>query len=123
MKRFRLKLWEWMIIGAVIAGLFGIAWALEDEQITVSSTVKTLTAAKYAGAQKAVMYVETNDIRVTLDGTTTPTSAGVGLLIKKDVLYTDLLSSYSAIVNFKAVRNSSTDAKITISYQKGTRIP
>jgi len=118
----KLKKREWLIIAIVIVALFGIAWAV-DEQITVSYTPKTLTAGSYAGASSAILYVETNDIRVTLDGATVPTSAGVGLLIKKDTLYTDLLTSMSAIKNFKAVRNSASDAKITVSYQSGTRIP
>ena len=118
----KLKKMEWLIIAMVIVTLFGIAWAV-DEQITITYPAKTLTAASYAGASSAILYVETNDIRVILDGVTVPTSAGVGLLIKKDTLYTDLLTSMTAIKNFKAVRNTSTDAKITVSYRSGTRLP
>ncbi len=118
----KLKKWEWMIVIAIMALLFGIAWALEDEKITVSYTTKTLTAAKYTGATSAVFSLEGNDIRITLDGITTPTSAGVGILVKKDTTYSNILSSKTAIENFKAVRASGTDATINISYQHGTRI-
>jgi len=111
----KLKKWEWLIIAGVIAICFGIAWAV-DEQITVSFTPKVLTAGSYTTANKAILYVETNDIRVTMDGVTVPTSAGVGLLIKKDTLYYDLLTTNKAIKNFKAVRASNTDAKLTLSY-------
>jgi hypothetical protein len=121
--KMKLKKSEWVIIGLAIILLFGIAWALEDEKITVSSTVKTLTAAKYTGASSAIFSLEGNDIRVTLDGVTTPTSAGVGILIKKDLSYSNILTSKTAIENFKAVRASGTDATINISYQRGTRIP
>lgn len=112
----RLKKWEWLIIAGVIAVCFGIAWAV-DEQLTIGFPSKTLTAASYTTANRAILYVETNDIRVTMDGVSVPTSAGVGLLIKKDAIYYDLLTTNKAIKNFKAVRASGSDAKITLSYQ------
>jgi hypothetical protein len=119
----KLKKWEWLIIVGVITILFGIARALEDEKITISSTVKTLTAAKYANAMNAIFTLEGNSIRVTLDGTTTPTSAGIGMLLTTGTVYNNILTSKSAIENFKAVRASGTDATMNISYQRGTRLP
>jgi hypothetical protein len=120
----KLKKWEWLIIAGVITILFGVAWALEDEQITVSSTAKTLTAAKYSGATSAIFMTEGNKIRITLDGVTTPTSAGVGILLNSMTIYSDILTSKTAIENFKAVRASGTDATMNISYQRApTRIP
>lgn len=111
----KLKRIEWLIILLAIAALFGIAYAA-DEMLTVSSTVKTLTAADYAGATSAILSVETNDIRVTLDGVTVPTSAGVGIKLAKDAVYYNILTSKTAIENFKAVRASGTDATIHVSY-------
>jgi len=118
----KLKKWEWLIIAGVLAICFGIAWALEDEKITVSFTTKTLTAANYSGALSAIFSVEGNDIKITLDGVTIPTSGGTGIIVKKDAVYSNILTSKTAIENFKAVRASGTDATINISYQRGTRI-
>ena len=117
----KLKRWEWLIIIGVVLTLFGIAWAV-DEKLTVSSTTVTLTSSKYANATSAILSVEGNDIKITLDGVTIPTSAGVGVVIKKDAVYSNILTSKAAIQNFKAVRASSTDATINISYQWATRI-
>jgi hypothetical protein len=117
----KLKRWEWMIIVGVILTLFGIAYAV-DEKLTVSSTTITLTSSKYANATSAIFSVEGNDIKITLDGVTTPTSAGVGIVIKKDAVYANILTSKVAIQNFKAVRASATDATINVSYQWPQRI-
>jgi hypothetical protein len=115
----RLKIWEWLIIVGVIISLFGLAYAL-DEALTVSSTAVTLTAGNYVNARAAIIAVEGNDIRFTLDGVSVPTSgtAGVGIKLYKDVIYCNILTSNAKIKNFKAVRESATaDATIHISYQ------
>lgn len=110
----KLKRWEWLILAGVIVALFGVAWAA-DEAITVSHTAKTLTAAEYGGASWAMMVATTNGFRFTLDGVSTPTSAGVGILWPKDTPLT--LSSRKHVVNFKAVRADATgDAILNATY-------
>jgi hypothetical protein len=118
----KLKKREWLIIVGVLLTLFGIAYAV-DEKLTISSTTVTLTSSKYANMTNAIFSVEGNDIKITLDGVTIPTSAGTGIIIKKDAVYANILTSKTAIENFKAVRASGTDATINISYQRGTRLP
>jgi len=117
----KLKRWEWLIIAGLIAVMFGIAYAV-DEKITVSYTAKSLTAASYTNATRAIISVSGNDIKFTTDGVTVPTSGGVGVVLKKDLVYTDILISNTAIKNFKAVRASDTDAVINISYQWPQRL-
>ena len=112
----KLKKWEWLIIAVIVIGMVGIGIAL-DEALTVSSTAVSLTAASYVNATRAIISVETNDIRFTLDGVTLPTSGGVGIKLPKDAVYPDILTSKAAIKNFKAVRASATDATIHVTYQ------
>jgi hypothetical protein len=113
----RLKKWEWLIIAGLIVALLGTAYAL-DEKLTVSYTAVSLTASKYVNAQAAILSIEGNAIRFTLDGVTTPTSAGVGILLPKDAIYDNILTSNTDIKNFKAVRASSDgDATINITYK------
>lgn len=109
----KLKKWEWGIIGLFLLGLIGVAWAI-DESITVSYTAKTLTAADYAQFQHALIRTETNSIRFTLDGITTPTSAGVG--IKLEIGESLYLPNQDLITKFKAIRSSATDATLKCAY-------
>lgn len=86
-------------------------------QLAVSSTAVDLADAtggipKFAG--RAVITVETDTVRWTDDGVTTPT-ATVGMPAAKDTTFE--LPSAEAIANFKAIRVT-TDAKINIAYYK-----
>ena len=110
----KLKRWEWLIIIIVIFTLFGIAWAL-DETITVSYTPIGLTSTKYLIHRNALIYVEGNAIRFTLDGVAVPTSGGIG--IKLDVGQNLNLITRGQISKFKAVRDSATaNATLQVTY-------
>jgi len=114
-RKFSLKWFEVAILASIlIAGLAYGQWAYES--ITVSYTVKTLTAATYgAGVQRAFITVDGNDIRFTTDGVATPTSAGVGhkFLTTSEGRW---LNKYE-LKKFKAVRaSSSADAVLKITY-------
>lgn len=92
------------------------------ETLTVSNSVKTLTAATYVSkpttaaptrsAQFATISVESNPLRYRLDGTDPDASTG-HLLAAGDVLF---LSSYDDIANFKAIRQGGSDSTIMVSY-------
>ena len=109
----KLKHIEWALIIGIVLALIGIAWAI-DESVTVSTTSKALTAASYKQFQKAMITVETNAIRFTLDGITTPTSAGVG--IKLNVGENLFLPNQDLISKFRAIRSSATDATLKVTY-------
>ncbi len=113
-KLFNLRWWEILILSPIIFA--GLAYAqFAYESITVSSTVKTLTAATYGAALKAFVTCDGNDIRFTLDGVTTPTSAGVGhkFLTTSEGKW---LNKYE-IKKFKCVRASgSADAVLKVTY-------
>ena len=109
----KLKKFEYTLIASILLFLIGIAWAI-DESVTVSFTSKGLTAANYSQFQKAMITVETNAIRFTLDGITTPTSAGVG--IKLNVGENLFLPNQDLISKFRAVRSSATDATLKVTY-------
>ncbi len=109
----KLKKTEWGIIFFALFCLIGIAYAI-DESVTVSYTAKTLTLANYTQFQRALIRTETNSIRFTLDGITTPTSAGVG--IKLEIGESLNLPNQDLIIKFKAVRSSSTDAALKVTY-------
>lgn len=92
------------------------------EAITVSSAVKTLTEATYnpatsnedsPRAKRALITVETDQIRYTYNGTT-PTSSIGHLLSAGDVLS---LNGYGNIKRFKAIRVT-TDASIKVTYER-----
>jgi len=119
----KLKKWEWLIIAGVIAICFGIAWAV-DEAVTVSFTAVGPTASKCTNASKAILYIETADVWATFDGVTTPTSAGVGIRLSKETIYTDILTSNTDITNLKMVRSSGgVDAKAHLAYKWATSLP
>jgi hypothetical protein len=81
------------------------------EQISVSTVVKTLTVP--AGAVRASVNVESQDIRARDDGTAP--DASTGMLIKANVNF-EIIGS-AALAAFKAIRASS-DAKLNVSYYK-----
>jgi hypothetical protein len=114
-KKSFLKWWEVLILSPIIfAGLAYGQYAYES--LTVSSTVKTLTAATYGeGIQRAFITVDGNDIRYTLDGVTVPTSAGVGhkFLTTSEGRW---LNKYE-VKKFQAVRASGDgDAILKVTY-------
>ncbi len=82
------------------------------EQVTVADTAKTLTAATYGLTKRAVITVETAQIRFRTDGTA-PTAA-VGHLL--DAGDTVILESAEDIANFKAIRTGTVSAVINASY-------
>jgi len=90
------------------------------EQLTVSNTVKQLTAAifqpqTYMKARKAMITVDDAAIRFTTDGSTPTTlighSSGSGDVIS--------LESADEIRHFKAIRSTGTDAIINVTYSYG----
>lgn len=91
-----------------------------DEAITVSSAAKSLTAATYKpGGQvpptrRAVITVEDAQIRFRTDGSA-PTSSVGHIANIDDVI---MLSNINDMSNFKAIRTTSTDAKIYVSYKR-----
>ncbi len=92
---------------------FSLAYAA-DESITVSSTVVTLTAGNYGTFTNALIYVETNPIRFTLDGSTPPVASGVG--IRLEVGQNLYLPNGRLISNFRAIRDTGADGKINVCY-------
>lgn len=79
------------------------------EQITVSTTVKTLAVPE--NTKRATLHVEAQPLRYRLDGTNP--DANTGVLVKADVsfdLYTEALKA------FKAIRQGGSDATLTVHY-------
>ena len=99
------------------------------EKLTVSNSVKTLTAGKYrhfsdevavgatnalVSARSALITTEaTNGLRFTLDGTA-PVAGTTGHLLAGGSSLT--LSGFGSLVNFKAIRESASDAVIHVTY-------
>lgn len=98
----------------IIAGLFK---AFAHEKITVSNSAVSLTTATYTTdgekAKRAIITVESAQLRYRYDGTA-PTSSVGHLLNPFDVI--TILGSDN-ITNFKAIRAGSTDAAISCSYE------
>lgn len=86
------------------------------EEITVSSSAVTLTAATYGTLNQAMLTVAGANIRYTVDGTTPTTDIG-HILYDKDVLY---LEGADELAGFQAIRDDSTDAELSCSY--GVRV-
>jgi hypothetical protein len=91
------------------------------ETITISSTSLGFTAAKTTIAQaggftkravKVLVTVESNPIRIRLDGTA-PT-ASVGHLLNAGDSY--LVEGEGNVTNFRMIRQSGTDATVMCSY-------
>ena len=84
------------------------------EQITIDATVggKALTAATYGNAPKAIITIETAQIRFRVDGGA-PT-ATIGHIA--DIGDQIELNSVEDIANFKAIRTGSVSAVISVTY-------
>jgi len=98
---------------------------VDYESITVSNVAKTLTASKYftAGsgtttgvelAQRAIVTVEDDEVRIRFDGTA-PTSSEGHLLGVGDQVELDNIQE---LRSFQAIRVT-TDAKLKVTYYKG----
>ncbi len=95
--------------------------AIGYEKLTVSSTAKQLTATKYyvqsateltKMAARAMLTVEGDKVRYTLEGTA-PVAATTGHLLNVgDILWLD---SYADVKNLKMIRET-TDATVHVTY-------
>lgn len=113
----KLKKWEYGLIAGILLLFSGLAYAqYAYESITVGYPAKSLTAATYGRATRAYITVETTAIRYTLDGTSTPTSAGVGHLSSIVANNPIILVNADEIKNFRAVRSSGADGTIKVTY-------
>ncbi len=86
--------------------------AEDDEQLTVTNAVKILTALTYGTATRALITVETADIRFRLTGAD-PT-ADLGHLLRQGECL--ILTSAEDIANFKAFADTGEDATIYVTY-------
>jgi len=114
----KLKRWEYGLIVGILILLSGLAYAQYSyESITVSTVVKSLTATTYLRATRAFITCETGAIRYTVDGVTTPNSAGlVGHKLPNTDGVSLMLENHDEIRNFRAVRATATDGVIKITY-------
>ena len=111
----KLKKFEVLIISFILLVLFSLVYALGAyEAITVSSTPVQLTQRADTRWSNVFITVETNGVYFTLDGISTPTSAGVGHLLESGQNLT--LRDSDHILNSKAVRKSATDAALKVTY-------
>ena len=109
--QMKLKRWEIGILVAIVLGLASAGHAFfAYEEISVDGTAKTLTAATYQNANRALVTIETANVYFTFDGVTIPTTAGVGQLLYVGQSF--LLEGKSMIRNFKVIRATSTNAKL-----------
>lgn len=88
--------------------------AQAKEEITVSSTAKTLTSATYGNYTRALIQCQDANVRYWLDGSTPTTTSGY-VLYRGEYLE---LHSATELENFKAIRDDSTDAVLAVSYYK-----
>lgn len=100
--------------------------AFAFETLTVSNSVKTLTASKYAAKSSGGLYQQaseaaisvdgtagTNDLRWTLEGTN-PVATTTGHKLKAGETLT--VSGYDNIKALKMIRDGSSDAVIQVTY-------
>ena len=90
------------------------------EQLTVTTSVQVLTPSLYkeastsGGALSAFLTIESGDIRYTYDGTTPSNTVGHKLLNGNSLV----LSGQNQMAQFKAFRIGSTDATVSITYER-----
>ena len=84
------------------------------EQVTIDNTVggKGLTVATYDASKKAIISVETAQIRYRVDGGAPTTTIGH----VADIGDTIELESAEELVNFKAIRTGLSSGLISVSY-------
>ena len=85
------------------------------QQLTVSTNVVTLTVpAETAGA---LIYVGSNPVRFTLDGTAPTSSLGIALSAGDFIDLTDPDADYGALLAaMKLIRSGASDATVDIEY-------
>ena len=112
----------YLSINQVIAGLFQ---PYDYESVTVTDSATALTASKYKdsgsvstnaqrGAARAVITVETAQLRYRYDGTA-PTSTEGHILNINDVL---VLVGPDALANFQGIRTGGTSAVLKVTYER-----
>jgi len=89
--------------------------ALNYEEVTVDNTAGgvALTAAKYAGAARAVIIVKTAPINYRVDGKAAPTATSGMPADDRDTIE---LTSNAEIVAFRAIRTGSVSAVLHVTY-------
>jgi hypothetical protein len=92
--------------------------ASDYESITVSTAVKTLTAAKYVGAKHALITVDANPIRYRLDGTDPEATEGHLVFASATATGVIELNSADQIKRFKAIRQGGADAVLKVTYSE-----
>lgn len=85
------------------------------EAITVAATAIGLDTAKYSGADRAVMTLETGQIRFRYDGAANPTST-TGHILDTGVSLT--LDGAASMQRFMAIRTTVTSGTLTVTYEK-----
>lgn len=112
----------YLSINQVIAGLFQ---PYDYESVTVTDSATALTSSKYSdvgsvssnsqrGAARAVITVETAQLRYRYDGSD-PTSSEGHILNINDVL---VLVGPDAIKNFRGIRTGGTSAVLKVTYER-----
>lgn len=84
------------------------------ESVTVAGTAVGLTALTYGDATRAILTLETAQVRARWDGTN-PTAGEGHILQVDDVL---ILRSASDIANFKAIRTGGTSGVLKVTYSE-----
>jgi len=112
----------YLSINQVIAGLFQ---PYDYESVTVTDSATALTSSKYSdkaslasnanrGATRAVITVETAQLRYRYDGSD-PTSSEGHILNINDVV---VLVGPDAIKNFRGIRTGGTSAVLKVTYER-----
>jgi|LGVE01.1.fsa_nt_gb hypothetical protein len=99
-------------IVAILKALGGTLDSFNYESITVADAAIGLTPAKYAGAVRAEITLETADIRYRKDGTDPASDEGHPVRIDDTIV----LRSATDIVTFKAIRTGSTSGVLKVTY-------
>lgn len=87
-----------------------------SEALTVSSTSVGFTAATFAGADYAHVYVDIADVRFRVDGGTASTTNGVPVAVHDEII----LESVEEVARFRAIRDGGTDATLFAQFGKRT---
>ena len=117
------ELEEEIMLEAVGVLVASVAYALPIyESITVAATSIGFTAANinegsgHRQMNKAICTLETGQIRFTIDGATTPTASVGQLLDIGSVLKLSNLDVPGVLLNFRAIRVSSTSGTLNCHY-------
>jgi hypothetical protein len=86
--------------------------AFDHESVTIAAASTPLTAATYLDATRAVMTLETAEIRITTDGTAA--AAAVGHIIKVDDVVT--IVGTAQIARFRGYRTTGVSGVLKVTY-------